>query len=224
MRSRRIVTFLFAAFLLTAAGCGGGSADKTETPTAGTSVDCSDPDLSQSDYVKYCATITSPEPSPPGVPTLTAGRTVHVKTSGDEFSHTKPGSADVTLVSYKAVATIPDPDSAYTATPEPGNQFVCLEFKVRNTGKAEFDTDPLTTARWNGENGETKNLGITLFADCESLGQHGQDFNSEAKPRPGQFVRGTTLLTVPNDQPGVLEFSDRADVPLFQVKTQPLGR
>ncbi|WP_328980643.1 hypothetical protein [Streptomyces canus] len=224
MRSRRIATFLFAAFLTATAGCGGGSANKAETPTASTSVDCSDRDLSQSDYMKYCATITSPGSSPSGVPTLTAGRTVHVETSGDEFSNAEPGSADVTLVSFKAVATIPDPESAYTATPEPGNQFVCLEFKVKNTGRTEFDTYPLTTARWNGENGEAKDLGITLFADCESLGQHGQDFSSEAEPRPGQFVRGTTLLTVPNNQPGELEFSDRAEVPLFQVKTQPLGR
>src|SRR4051794_27548301 len=116
MRSRRIATFIFAAFLSAAAGCVGGSADKTETPTASMSVDCSDPDLSQSDYMKYCATITSPESSPSAVPALTAGRTVHVETSGDEFSNTEPGSADVTLVSFKAVATIPDPESAYTVT------------------------------------------------------------------------------------------------------------
>ncbi|MEV0598567.1 hypothetical protein AB0I82_04590 [Streptomyces sp. NPDC050315] len=155
------------------------------------------------------------------VPTLAAGKTASITTSDDEFTDVSGGSADVTLVSVKTAKSVPDPYGDTPAAADPGERFVCLEFKVKNTGQEEFDTFPLTTADWTGKDGETKGLEILLGVDCKNLGQQGDDLTNVPNPGPGEFVRGTTPLSVPSTQPGVVEFSDRSGVPLFQVKTQP---
>lgn len=159
---------------------------------------------------------------PAAVPTLAEGKTTSITTSDDEFTDVSGGSADVTLVSVKTAKSVPDPSTDYTAAADPGEQYVCLEFKVKNTGQGDFDTYPLTTADWTGKDGETKSLEILLGVDCRNLGQQGDDLSGAPDPGPGEFVRGTTALSVPSTQPGVAKFSDRSGVPLFQVKTQPV--
>jgi hypothetical protein len=124
----------------------------------------------------------------------------------------------------KTATSITDPDTGTSTTADPGEQYVCLEFKIKNTGSTELDTYPFTQADWMSEDGEAKSLAVTLGIECEDLGQQADDLVNAPDPQPGQFVRGTTGLSVPNTQPGKLEFSDREDVPLAYVETQPTRR
>ncbi|MBT1093543.1 hypothetical protein [Streptomyces sp. Tu102] len=121
----------------------------------------------------------------------------------------------------KTAISVADPDTGASVSADPGEQFVCLEFKIKNTGSAELDTYPFSQPNWAGEDGEVKNLEITIGIDCEDLGQRADDLSSAPDPQPGQFVRGTTALSVPNTQPGRLEFSDRAGVLFAYIDTQP---
>ncbi|MGW5003174.1 hypothetical protein ACWEP8_36590 [Streptomyces hydrogenans] len=143
-------------------------------------------------------------------------------TSTSDLLDIPGGSADVTLVSVKAAGTVTDANTGSTVTAEPGKQFVCLEFKIKNTGDAELDTYPFAHADWIGQDGEVQGLNHILAIECEDLGQQGDVFTNQPKPDPGQFVRGTIPLSVPSAQPGRIEFSDREDVPLLYVATHPL--
>ncbi|WP_143060371.1 DUF4352 domain-containing protein [Streptomyces sp. TLI_105] len=143
-------------------------------------------------------------------------------TSTSDLLDIPGGSADVTLVSVKTARTVSDPDTDSTATAEPGKQFVCLEFKIKNTGSTKLDTYPFSQADWIGADGEVQSAGSPLTIECEDLGQQGDLFTNLPNPGPGQFVRGTTLLLVPNTQSGRIEFSDREGVPLLYVETHPL--
>jgi hypothetical protein len=166
----------------------------------------------------------SPEEAPqasPSAPTLTPGRTISVVMSGSDVFDVPEGSADVTLTSMKTATSITDPDTDTSTTADPGEQFVCLEFKIRNTGSTELDTYPFAQADWIGKDGEVKGLDITVGIDCENLGQQADDLVNAPDPQPGQFVRGTTALSVPSTQPGRLEFSDREGMPIAYVETQP---
>ncbi|MFE9647495.1 hypothetical protein ACFYO0_25935 [Streptomyces sp. NPDC006365] len=165
----------------------------------------------------------SPQESPqesPSAPTLTPGKTISVVMSASALFDVPEGTADVTLASMRTATSVTDSDTGASTTADPGEQFVCLEFKIKNTGSTELDTYPFSQADWIGEDGEAKNLDITLGIECEDLGQRADDLVNAPDPQPGQFVRGTTALSVPNTQPGRLEFSDREGVPLAYVETQ----
>lgn len=172
--------------------------------------------------------LQAPSPPPkstsasPAAPTLTAGETVSVVTSPSDLLDIPGGSADITLISIKAARTVTDSRTGSTVNAEPGKQFICLEFKIKNTGDTEFDTYPFAHADWTGSDGEVQGLGHVLAIECEDLGQQGDVFTNQPEPGPGQFVRGTIPLSVPSTQSGRIEFSDRADVPLVYVETSPL--
>ncbi len=104
-------------------------------------------------------------------------------------------------------------------TADRGMTYVCLEFKVKNTSDEEFDTSHLTKARWTGKDGETKNVNHEIGGSCGKLGLVEENLLTEPHPRPGEFVRGTTVLMVPDTQPGVLEFADTLGHPMFKVET-----
>lgn len=140
--------------------------------------------------------------------------------SASEVLDIPSGSAEVTLAGLEAATSVTDPNTG-TVTADPGEQFVCLEFKIKNTGSSELDTYPFSQPDWLGEDGEVKSLAITVGVECENLGLNADDLSSVPDPQPGQFVRGTTVLSVPNTQPGRLEFSDRAGVPIAYVETRP---
>jgi hypothetical protein len=144
----------------------------------------------------------SPKKTPqesPSAPTLSPGKTISVVMSASDLFDVPEGSADVTLTSVKTATSVTDPD----------------------TGSTELDTYPFSDPDWIGEDGEAMNLGIEIGIECEDLGQQADSLVNAPDPQPGQFIRGTTLLSVPNTQPGRLEFSDRAGIPLAYVNTQP---
>lgn len=154
-----------------------------------------------------------------GVPKLDEDGTLTVRIPGDRALDEPPAEARVTLTGLAQAARTPQGEFLEPETAEPGTTFVCLEFKVENTGGVEFDTGPLTRARWTGEDGETTEADVQLSGSCQALGMVPDSLLVEPHPRPGEFVRGTTLLMVPDGRPGVLEFADAVGRPLFEVAT-----
>ncbi|MEU3693063.1 hypothetical protein [Streptomyces narbonensis] len=163
--------------------------------------------------------MAAPSPSPDDVRTLRQGQTLTVAISPNDLFDIPASSADVTLTAVKQADRLPQAKPLDPEVAERGMTFVCLEFKVKNVSTEEFDTSHLTTARWSGKDGETKNVGQVIGANCAGLGLVRENLLTEPDPRPGEFVRGTTVFEVPDGQSGVLEFADVSDRPLFKVET-----
>ncbi|MFD8014797.1 hypothetical protein [Streptomyces sp. NPDC058955] len=161
----------------------------------------------------------TPSASADDVPTLKKGKTLTVRTAPVEILDIPASSADVTLTDLKQADRLPQGKYLDPEIAEPGTTFVCLEFKVENVSDEEFDTGFLSRARWTGKDGETTQVEPELGGNCAGVGFVEESLLSEPDPRPGEFVRGTTLLAVPDDQPGVLEFADGTEHPLFKVET-----
>ncbi|MFD4370865.1 hypothetical protein [Streptomyces sp. NPDC058486] len=155
------------------------------------------------------------------VPQLKQGKTLTVKTAPIDIADVPASTAEVTLTALKQADRLPQGRYLDPEVAERGSTFVCLEFRVENVGDEEFDTAFLSRARWTGEDGETTQVDPETGGNCAALGVVKENLLSEPDPRPGEFVRGTTVLEVPDDQPGVLEFSDRSENPLFTVATTP---
>jgi hypothetical protein len=165
--------------------------------------------------------VAAPSPSPDDAPLIEEGKSLTVKIPGNDAFDEPATEAKVTLSGLEQADRLPQGGYLDPEVAEQGTTFVCLEFKVENAGSAEFDTAPLTQARWTGDDGETKKVDQELGGDCEGLGLAKESLLSEADPRPGEFVRGTTLLKVPDTQPGTLEFADALEHPLFKVEITP---
>ncbi|MFE7581410.1 hypothetical protein ACFU5Y_07585 [Streptomyces gardneri] len=161
----------------------------------------------------------APSPSPDDVRTLGQGQTLTVAISPNDLFDIPGSSADVTLTAVKQADRLPQGEPLDPEVAERGMTFVCLEFKVTNVSTEEFDTSHLTKARWTGKDGETKNVGQVIGAHCAGLGLVEENLLTEPDPRPGEYVRGTTVFEVPDGQAGALEFADVADRPLFKVET-----
>ncbi|WUT00366.1 hypothetical protein OHA46_28435 [Streptomyces sp. NBC_00708] len=164
------------------------------------------------------ATETPPPPSDQ-VRVLKEGKKLQVAISPDSTLDIPASSAVVTLTELKQSDSLPNDAGLDPEVADPGMTFVCLEMKVKNTSSEDFDTYPLTHARWTGKDGETKNVDQTIGGDCAGLGMAEENFVNEPDPRPGEFVRATTILMVPDGQPGYLEFDDRQDFGMFKVGT-----
>lgn len=144
---------------------------------------------------------TTAAPSDNHVRVLKKGKTLPVAISPDNLLDIPASSAEVTLTDLKQADSLPSDAGLDPETADPGMTFVCLEMKVKNTSSAEFDTYPLTLARWTGQDGEAKNLSVFTDGDCAGLGLADESFVNEPDPRPGEFVRATTVLMVPDDSP-----------------------
>ncbi|WP_246574589.1 DUF4352 domain-containing protein [Streptomyces genisteinicus] len=199
-----------AALAAVSAGCGGSGGDAPgPSRSAGAAAQ------------EAGARTATPTASRDDVPVLAEGESTTVRIPGDDTLGEPATEAEVTLTGLKQADRLPQGEYLDPETAEPGTTFVCLEFKVENTGGAEFDTAPLTRARWTGEDGETTTADQHIGGDCEGVGLEKEFLLNEAEPRPGEFVRGTTLLVVPDGRPGTLEFADDAERPLFRVETNP---
>lgn len=165
------------------------------------------------------AAVAAPSRTLDPVRLLKEGKTLPVAISPDEALDKPASAADVTLTKLKQADRLSQGEYLDPEVADQGMTFVCLEFKVRNTGSAEFDTAPLTQARWTGKDGETLQVDQQIGGNCAELGLVEENLLTEPDPRPGEFVRGTTLLMVPDGQAGVLEFADALDHALFKVET-----
>ncbi|MPY46919.1 DUF4352 domain-containing protein [Streptomyces phyllanthi] len=157
-------------------------------------------------------------PSGDDVPVLEKGQTLPVAIPEDEILNIPASSADVTLTDYRQADVLPQGEFLSPETADPQNTFVCLEFRVKNTGSADFDTAPLTQARWTGKDGQTKQIDHELSGDCAELGFVKETLLNEPDPRPGEFVTGTTVFMVPDTQPGALEFSTDMEHATFKIE------
>ncbi|MFD6343245.1 hypothetical protein ACFWF9_00775 [Streptomyces roseolus] len=162
---------------------------------------------------------TAPSPSEDDVRTLKKGQTLTVAISPNDLFDIPASSAEVTLTDLKQADRLPQGEHLSPEVAERGKTFVCLEFKVKNASTEEFDTASLTRARWTGEDGETTKVDPETAGNCAALGLVEENLLTEPDPRPGEFVRGVTILEVPDDQAGALEFYDALEHPLFKVKT-----
>ncbi|ALC19471.1 hypothetical protein ACH46N_02950 [Streptomyces pristinaespiralis] len=163
--------------------------------------------------------VAAPTPTQDDVPVLEEDESLTVHIPGNDTLGEPATEARVTLTGLAQADRLPQGEYLDPQVADPGTTFVCLEFKVENTGTAEFDTAPLTQARWTGKDGETKKVDQEIGGDCEGLGLVKENLLNEADPRAGEFVRGTTLLMVPDTQPGALEFADSLERALFKVGT-----
>ena len=187
-------------------GCSDGSADldRDRTPPASS--------------LSAVSAVSDPSPSRNDVRTLKEGQTLPVAISPNDLFDTPASSAEVTLTALKQADVLPQGVLA-PETADPGMTYVCLEFKVKNTSNEEFDTSHLTEARWTGKDGETRSADHKIGGNCGKLGLVEENLLTEPDPRPGEFVQGTTVLMVPDNQPGTLEFADVLDHPMFKVET-----
>ncbi|MEU2238372.1 hypothetical protein ABZ572_03090 [Streptomyces sp. NPDC018338] len=161
----------------------------------------------------------APSPSPDDVRTLKLGKTLTVAISPNDLFDIPASSADVTLTALKQADRLPQGEHLKPEVAKPGTTFVCLEFKVKNVSTEEFDTSHLSRARWTGKDGETTKVDQETSGNCAALGLVEENLLIEPDPRPGEFVRGTTVFEVPDGQPGVLEFADGLEHPMFKVET-----
>lgn len=152
-------------------------------------------------------------------PQLAVGSTTRIELSASDALNLPAGNAEVTLTAKRAATSIVE--DGVTARPDPNKQFICLQFKIKNVGASELDLFPFTQATWSARSGETTNEGGVLEVDCAALGLSGDDITSLPNPKPDQFVQGTTIFEVSNTQPGSLQFSDRAQTPMFTIGTAP---
>lgn len=161
----------------------------------------------------------APSPSADDVRTLKQGQTLTVAISPNNTFDIPASSADVTLTALKQADRLPQGEHLKPEVAKAGTTFVCLEFKVKNVSTEEFDTSHLARARWTGKDGETTKVDQETSGNCAALGLVEENLLTEPDPRPGEFVRGTTVFEVPDTQPGVLEFADGLDHPMFKVET-----
>lgn len=161
----------------------------------------------------------APSPSADDVRTLKPGQTLTVAISPNDLFDIPASSADVTLTALKQADRLPQGEHLKPMVAKPGTTFVCLEFKVNNVSTEEFDTSHLSRARWTGKDGETTKVDQEISGNCAALGLVEENLLTEPDPRPGEFVRGTTVFEVPDGQAGVLEFADGLDHPMFKVET-----
>lgn len=164
---------------------------------------------------------SAPSPSADDVRTLKEGRTLPVAIAPNALFDIPASSAKVTLTKRDQADPLPQGEYLSPERAGPGMTYLCLEFKVSNTSDAKFDTSYLAKARWTGKDGEARNVSQVIGADCGELGLVKANFYTAPEPGPGEFVRATTVLMVPDAQPGFLEFADGEDHPMFKVTTTP---
>jgi hypothetical protein len=155
-----------------------------------------------------------PSSSPIPVPAAQIGQPIRYQAGGDNGAITQ----EITILKVKTAKSIPYPDQDYTARPEPGRTYLCLEIQLRNVGTTPGDT--YLGAQWFGLDGKTEEGAAAAMAGCDGLGMREDDMTSQPDPQPDKYVTGTEIYEVPED-PGALEITDRAGTPLLRVNYGP---
>jgi hypothetical protein len=124
---------------------------------------------------------------------LNTGQTVTVTT--------EDGPAEITLLAVDSTTTIG------TKKADAGQQYVVYSMQVKNLGTAgEWDTYWLETPRWSGSNGEADSPVFEVGLEDPKLIPY-NTFSSTPDPRPGEHIKATEVLGVPNVS-GTLQFED----------------
>jgi hypothetical protein len=114
---------------------------------------------------------------------------------------TEDGPAEITLLAIGSTTTIG------TAKADAGQQYVLYSMQVKNLGTAgEWDTYWLETPRWSGSNGEADSPVFEVGLEDPKLIPY-DTFSSTPDPRPGEHIKATEVLGVPNVS-GTLQFEN----------------
>ncbi|MFE0316583.1 MULTISPECIES: hypothetical protein [Streptomyces] len=170
---------------------------------------CSDSDGNAGDAATETTVPTSPStaqqeasPAEQGPQRLKAGETITVTTSD--------GPAEITLLAVDNRTAVGD------VRAEAGKQYVIYSMQVKNLGTAgEWNTYWLESPRWSGSDGEADSPVFEVGLEDPQLIPH-DPFSSTPEPRPGEHVRATVVLGVPNT-PGTLQFEDDASSAQFDI-------
>ncbi|WP_405609059.1 hypothetical protein [Streptomyces sp. NBC_00076] len=134
---------------------------------------------------------TSPPPQTPRE--LKAGQKITVTT--------EDGPAQITLLAVDNTTAIGDSKA------DAGQQYVVYSMQVKNLGTTgEWDTSWLESPRWSGSNGEAISPVFEVGPEDPKLVPY-DPFSSTPAPRPGEHIKATEVLGVPNVS-GTLQFED----------------
>lgn len=137
--------------------------------------------------------ISTPQtPSPQAPRELKEGQTIKVTT--------EDGPAEITLLAVDNTTAIGDAKS------DAGQQYIVYTMQVKNLGETEWDTGWLESPRWSGTDGEAVNPVFVVGPEDLKLIPY-RPFSSTPEPRPGENVKATEVLGVP-DNSGTLQFED----------------
>lgn len=148
------------------------------------------------------------------VPAAQIGRPIRYQAGSDNGAITQ----EITILRVKTAKSVPYPDQDYTARPNSGHMFLCLEIRLRNVGATPGDA--YLGAQWFGLDGKTEEASTALMVGCDGLGMREDDMSGQPDPQPGKYVTGTVIYQVPDD-PGALEVTDRDGTPLVRVNYGP---
>lgn len=201
-----------AGLTLAAAGCGSGTHHNdpaaaklpAKAPASPTACDPADDSCIPPDH---------PTTGPIAVPALEVGKPFRYQAGGDDGAITQ----EVTLLKLHTAKSIPYPDEDYTARPDAGHVYLCINVKIRNVGSTPGDT--YTTAQWYGLDGKVEEAALAGGAGCEPFGMS-DDLSGEPNPQPGKYVTGSTLFQL-STAVGALEFTDRQGSPLYRIDYGP---
>jgi hypothetical protein len=153
--------------------------------------------------------VVSPTASPP----QTAGETnvpSELKKGQKITVTTEDSPAEITLLAVQKTTSVG------TAKPDPGTQRVIYSMQVKNLGTSgEWDTYWLESPRWAGSNGEADTPVFVAGPTDPRLIPY-DPFSSTPKPRPGEHIKATEVLQVPNIS-GTLQFEDNNGTAHFNV-------
>ncbi|MET7616712.1 hypothetical protein [Streptomyces sp. NPDC005408] len=142
----------------------------------------------------------SSTPQTPSPPTPTPSEPRELKVEQTISVTTEEGPAAITLLAVKNTTSIGD------AKADAGQQYVVYTMQVKNLGQTEWDTGWLESPRWSGTNGEAVNPVFVAGPVDPKLIPY-DPFSSTPEPRPGEYVKATEVLGVPNTS-GTLQFED----------------
>ncbi|MFJ8464181.1 hypothetical protein [Streptomyces swartbergensis] len=187
MHKTATIAVVAALVLGGAAACGDGDSAGETSPTV------TSPGITSPSTPQEATTPQSPSPETPRE--LKQGQTISVTT--------EDGPAEITLLAVHNTTVIGDGKA------DPGQQYVVYSMQVKNlskTGTTEWDTSWLESPRWSGSNGEADSPVFVVGVEDPKLIPY-DPFSSTPEPRPGEHVKATEVLGVPNIS-GTLQFED----------------
>ncbi|MFE8013400.1 hypothetical protein ACFU3O_11750 [Streptomyces antibioticus] len=142
---------------------------------------------------------TTPPSNTSQTPSLQPPR--ELKTGQTITVSTEDGPAEVTLLAVANTTAIG------RAKADAGQQYVVYSMQVKNVGTTgEWDTYWLETPRWSGNNGEADSPVFVVGPEDPKMMPY-DTFSSTPEPRPGEHIKATEVLGVPNVS-GTLQFED----------------
>ncbi|MFI6896121.1 hypothetical protein ACIBM4_18625 [Streptomyces sp. NPDC050256] len=123
---------------------------------------------------------------------------------------TEDGPAEITLLAVHKTTSVG------TTKPDAGTQWVIYSMQVKNLGTSgEWDTSWLESPRWVGSNGEADSPVFVAGPTDPQLIPY-DPFSSTPEPRPGEHIKATEILQVPNVS-GTLQFEYNSGTAHFDV-------